>query len=69
MAVFEYLQLKQIVESGRYPFSMGQLRHFLTHRHTNGLSAAVRKCGKRLILRRDLWEDWLESQSEKGGGK
>lgn len=62
----EYLSLHQVVKSGRYPFSMGQIRHIMLHRHKNGLQTAVRKVGKRLLLRRDLWESWLENQSETG---
>jgi hypothetical protein len=34
-------------------------------RHRNGLQKAVRKIGKRLYLHRDLFEEWIESQSNK----
>lgn len=56
-----YNSAQQIVESGKYPFTMGQMRHFLLHRHKNGLQEAVRKIGKRLYIRRDLFEQWIES--------
>ncbi len=62
---FEYWSPQQIVASGRYPFTMGQIRHQLLYRHRNGLQAAVRKIGKRLVLRMDLFEVWIEEQ--KGG--
>lgn len=60
-----YWSPQQIVESGKYPFTMGQMRHLLLNRHRNGLKAAVRKVGKRLMLRLDLFDQWIEEQ--KGG--
>ncbi|MGE4574698.1 MULTISPECIES: hypothetical protein [Parachlamydia] len=61
----EYLSIQQISEDSRYPFSLGQLRHYLMLRHRNGLENAIRKIGKRLYLRRDLFERWIESQVRK----
>lgn len=62
MSNFEYWSPRQIVDSGKYPFSMGQVRHLLLHRHRNGLQIAVRKIGKRLVFRVDLFDRWIESQ-------
>lgn len=62
MSNFQYLTIKQISESDRFPFSEGQLRHYLLMRHRNGLEKAVRKIGKRLVLRLDLFESWIEEQ-------
>lgn len=64
---YEYLSIKQIADSNQYPFSIGQMRHFLMMRHKNGLEAAVRKIGKRLYLRNDLFQKWIESQASQGG--
>lgn len=61
----EYCSPKQIISSGRYPFTMGQIRHLLLYRHRNGLQAAVRKVGKRLVLRMDLFDAWIENQTSK----
>jgi len=63
MTEYQYWTQKQIVESGRFPFSKGQLAHFMLYRHKNGLNKAVRKIGKRCYLRVDLLEQWIESQS------
>jgi len=63
MGEYQYLSIKQIAEGSLYPFTFGQIRHYLLMRHRNGLDRAVRKIGKRLYLRRDLFEDWIESQS------
>lgn len=65
MGNYEYISPKQITTCGRYPFSLAQVRHFLLFRHRNGLSSAVRKIGKRILLRTDLWESWLENQISK----
>lgn len=58
----QYLTTNQIAECDRYPFTLGQIRHYLLKRYKNGLDQAVRKIGKRLYLRRDLLEAWIESQ-------
>jgi len=67
MTNIEYLAPKQIATSSEYPFTLGQMRHYLLMRHKNGLEAAVRKIGKRLYLRRDLFDQWIEDQGGKGG--
>lgn len=63
----EYLSIQQIANCSSYPFTLGQIRHYLLLRHRNGLDKAVRKIGKRLYLRRDLFENWIEEQSGQGG--
>lgn len=65
MANQEYWSPQQIVSSGKYPFTMGQVRHLLLYRHRNGLQEAVRKIGKRLVLRIDLFDQWIESQASR----
>jgi len=65
MSNFEYWSPRQIVDSGKYPFTMGQIRHLLLYRHRNQLQNAVRKIGKRLVLRMDLFDQWIESQTSK----
>ncbi len=57
---------KQIAESNRYPLSLGQIRHLLLHRHTNGLEQATRRVGKRLLIRMDLFDAWLENHAKRG---
>lgn len=66
MSDSQYLSAKQIAESNLYPFTLGQIRHYLMLRHRNGLDRAVRKIGKRLYLKKDLLEQWIESQAERG---
>lgn len=67
MTDYKYLSSQQIVEDARYPFTMGQLRHYLLKRHKNGLEKAVRRVGKRLYLRQDLFDQWIENQANRGG--
>ncbi len=61
-----YLSVLDVAEREEYPFTLGQLRYYLTMRHVNGLDAAVRKIGKRLYLRKDIFDSWIEKQV---GGK
>ncbi len=65
----QWISIRQASEMDAYPFSIGQIRHYLTKRHVNGLEKAVRKVGKRLYLRRDLFEQWIDAQSYAGGLK
>lgn len=64
----KYLSTQQIQENPCYPFTMGQIRHFLLNRHKNGLKNAVRRIGKRLYIRQDLFEQWIEEQKEGKNG-
>jgi len=58
----EYLNVKELIN--KYPFTMGQIRMFLIDRKTNGFSKCVRKIGRRIYIRVDLFEEWIESQLE-----
>lgn len=60
MGDYKYLTHEQIVESGKYPFTMGQMRHLLLHRKENGLVVAAMKIGKRMVIRTDLFEKWMD---------
>lgn len=59
---YKYLSIKEIAKGGKYPFTMAMLRHYLLHRHINGLDQAVCKVGKRIFLRSDLLDRWIEKQ-------
>jgi len=61
----KYMSVKQIVGDGKYPFTLPMMRYYLLNRHKNGLDQAIRKIGKRLFIRMDLFDDWIERQ--KGG--
>ena len=58
----EYVSLKQIADNPKYPFTMGQLRHYMMHRHKNGLDSAVYKIGKRCYLKISSLDAWIEKQ-------
>jgi hypothetical protein len=64
MTEYEYWELKQIEKSPKYPFTMGQLHYFMLKRHKNKLDKAVRKIGKRIYIRIDLFDEWIEMQSQ-----
>lgn len=68
MTNYEYWSPQKIISSGKYPFTMGQMRHLLLYRHRNGLRDAVRKIGKRLLFRIDLFDQWIEEQKEGKNG-
>ena len=68
MTDYEYWTTQQVTSSKKYPFSKGQFQHLLLHRHKNGLNTAVRKVGKRLLVRIDLLDQWIEEHREGKNG-
>lgn len=60
----KYMTPRQLVESGLYPFTRSQIYAMLFKREKNGLNSAVRKLGKNILIRIDLFDEWLESHKE-----
>lgn len=58
-----YASVDQVLQNSKYPFSKGQINYFLTKRHKNGLEEAIRKIGKRIYFRLDLFDLWIEKQA------
>lgn len=55
--------LQQLTE--QYPaFPEGSLRWLLFHRDDNGLSKAIVKIGRRVLIDKEEFEKWLENQRE-----
>lgn len=59
----QYITVKQAAADKSLCFSEAMLRYYLLHAHKNGLSKAVRRIGKKLVLRRDLLLQWIEDHS------
>lgn len=60
----KYLSIKDIAEYEKYPFTKCQISTYMTKRYENGLHKATIKIGKRLYLREDLFDEWLDSHLE-----
>ncbi len=60
---FKYMSIKDVVECERYPFSHGQIRCWLLNRNENGLDKSIRKIGKNVYFRSDLFDKWIESHN------
>ena len=59
----KYLTVRQIYDSGDYPFTEGQIRAFLMDREKNGLTKCLRQIGKRIYIREDLFEEWIDKHN------
>ena len=59
--MIKYVSIDDIVNDNKYPFTKGQLRHFIANRKKNGLITSIRKIGKRIYIREDLFDEWIES--------
>jgi hypothetical protein len=60
-----YLTFQDVVSSAKFPFTKGQLNFYITKRHKNGLSSAVRKIGRRIYFHEASLIKWIESHKEK----
>ncbi len=58
------MSTNQVITCGSYPFTKGQFAHLLLYRHRNGLSVAVRKIGKRILIQVEALNAWIEKQRE-----
>lgn len=59
-----YLSVKALAECGRYSLNLWQLRRLLFLRKKNGLDKCCRKISNRILIREDLFQEWLEAHSE-----
>ena len=60
-----YCTVKQIANDPSFCFTVPMLRYYVLHAHKNGLAKALRKIGRKILIRRDLFIEWLEKQSNK----
>ena len=60
-----YCTVKQIVADETFCFTKGMLRYYLLNAHKNGLKKAIRKVGRKVLIRRDLFIQWIESQTRR----
>lgn len=60
-----YMTVKQIAEDPSFCFTIPMLRYYILHAHSNELTPALRRIGRKILIRRDLFINWLEKQSSK----
>lgn len=58
----KYLTRKEIAEDPRYPFSLASITWYLRHKEKNGLDKCVRRIGKKIFIREDLFQEWMENE-------
>jgi len=55
---------EQLITSGAYPFTKGQINYLVTLRHKNGLAKAIVKIGKRIYFKIPEFDQWIAEHSE-----
>ncbi len=60
----KYMSIDDLVKDDKYPFTKAQLRHFVAKRKQNGLITSIRKIGRRIYIREDLFDKWIDSHLE-----
>ena len=58
-----YVTVKQLAEDSNLCFSVSMLRYYILNAHKNGLSSAIRRVGRKVLIRKDLFLDWIEKQA------
>lgn len=58
-----YCTVQQIVDDPSFCFSESMIRYYILHSHKNGLRKALRKIGRKIVIRRDLFVAWIEEQA------
>lgn len=62
-----YCTIKQIANDPAFCFTVPMLRYYILHAHKNGLESALRRIGRKVLIRRDLFIEWIEKQTQKRG--
>ncbi len=57
----DYLTVKQMAQKHN-AFSESSLRYHIFHEKRNGLSIAIRRVGRKILIREDEFLAWLEGQ-------
>ncbi|CCB87140.1 hypothetical protein [Parachlamydia acanthamoebae] len=60
-----YCTIKQIANDPTFCFTVPMLRYYVLHAHRNGLSKAIRRVGRKVLIRRDQFIEWLEKQTRR----
>lgn len=60
-----YCTVKQIAKDPTFCFTVPMLRYYILHGHSNGLAKALRRVGRKVLIRRDLFIEWLEKQTRR----
>jgi len=60
-----YCTVRQIADDPSFCFNLSMLRYYILHAHKNGLAKAIRRVGRKILIRRDLFIEWLEKQTNR----
>lgn len=61
----QYMTVNQIAADPNFCFSVAMLRYYILHAHKNGLKHAIRRIGRKVLLRKDLFVDWIEKHGNR----
>lgn len=56
-----YMTLQQLAKDPSFCFSIHMWRWYIFNADENGLAPAIRRVGRKIVLRRDLVIEWIES--------
>lgn len=58
-----YCTVRQLASDPSFCFTVPMLRYYILHAHKNGLAKAIRRIGKKVLIRKDLFVAWIEKQA------
>lgn len=62
-----YCTVNQIAADPNFCFTVPMLRYYILNAHRNGLSKSLRRIGRKVLIKKDLFIQWIEGQSARGG--
>ena len=60
-----YTTVKELAKDSQMCFTAPMLRYYILHAHKNGLAPAIRKIGRKVLIRKDLFVAWIEKQARR----
>lgn len=61
----KYVTVREVASDPAFCFTVPMMRYYILNAHRNGLKAAIRRIGKKVLIRRDLFIQWIEEQGRK----
>lgn len=62
MTDFKFITMRQIADSEKYPFTWSAITKLIHRSKDNGLHDAVFRVGRKVLIREDLFDKWLQSR-------
>ncbi len=60
-----YRTVKELANDPQLCFTVPMLRFYILHAEKNGLAPAIRRIGRKIVIRHDLFIAWIEKYGKR----